>query len=74
LGLEHQQQGKNTFENYDSRSIGHQTFNRALATKTTERLTMTLIDIGLYIQIILLVFHASKGRSLVTIKIGSFKR
>ena len=37
---------------------------------------MTLIDIGLYLPIILLVFHASKGRSLVAIKnikIGSFK-
>jgi hypothetical protein len=77
MGLEGQQKRKNTSENSHSRHIGHQFLNRGLATKTTERLTMTFIDIGFYLPLFILVFKVANGGSLVTIKniqIGSFRK
>ena len=77
MGLECQQQDKNTSENSHSRHIGHQFFNRSLVTKTTERLTMTFIDIGFYLPLFFLVFKVVKGGSFIiikNIKIGSFRK
>ena len=66
-----------TSENSHLSRNGHQMDTAFIATKSTERLTMTFIDIGFYLPICILVLKVAKGGSLVTIKnirIGSFRK